>query len=562
MAISAHTFLFLGLAIITCPDSAAGAGFLGNHAPDGRGFSDLLQEIEMQVGRDHRLATEIRVDRLEAALKPMFAAMPKDTQGQVDATSVRYLLHRLFVQRHGWFVIGLDNEGESWNSSSPAAVFQNHAEEHHALFNDKLSRQGFALHQVAVFAAALETLVHGESLERLEAAYRVLGLSRSETLSEDEAVQAIRSYMLIYNHMPQRLELSALTRRQWDIMNRTAGSLYSTWDETQKFVEGIRQRILEDVALDERTSWETNLRIVEEIAERHGRWQDKDCHVLKGMLMDLEVPGTGRVRLDDFYGPRLSNASWNFVESVPYLRQLGALDESNPKQMSVITTNYLTSPANCVSSSKFYSVCCIDQCEQFLGVLEQRFAAPYATHSEIVDVISGLSSDTVQAPRILSVSLTQRLEEIATLHGGRVPLHGRLFAQWMHHAYPHECPYPHMSGTTNPLTQEGWVSSAHGHQSTEVAEEEIRKILEEASLTDSTSEVQVQHEMPWHAEEELFVSSPTLPRVDSTLASVLSLNIFMLMLLPLSAVVAMMRHYASESSKGSLQYSSNHKYYV
>merc|ERR1719281_2166442 len=26
-----------------------------------------------------------------------------------------------------------------------------------------------------------------------------------------------------------------------------------------------------------------------------------------------------------------------------------------------------------------------------------------------------------------------------------VQLHGRLFAQWLHYAFPHECPYPHLS---------------------------------------------------------------------------------------------------------------------
>jgi len=475
---------------------------------------------------------------------------------------VRYLLHRLFVQRHGWFVIGLDNGGDSWNSSSPAAVFQDHAEEHHALFDEKLSRHGFALHQVAVFAAALETLVHSESLERLEAAYRVLGLSRSETLSEEEAVQAIRAYMLIYNQKPQSLELSALTRRHFDAMDRIAGSLYSTWAETQKFAQGIRQRILEDVPADERTTWETNLLIVEEIAERHGRWQDQDCHVLKGMLMDLEMPGTGRVRLEDFYRNRLDNASWNFVESEPYLRQLGALDETDAKQKSVIITNYLTSPANCVSSSKFYSVCCIDQCEQFLGALEQHVSAPSATASQIVEFISALPSDTVQAPRVLPTSLTQRLEGIAALHNGRVPLHGRLFAQWMHHAYPHECPYPHMSGTTNPLTQEKWMtSSIYGDQPLEVGEEEIRRLLEESRLTEPASETELQQLLPWHEEEELFVSSPTLPRAASAADGMFSRG-FVLMTIISSAVLLVRKFYTCEPKKGSAGYSMNHKYYV
>jgi len=515
----------------------------------------------MQVGRDHRLATEGRVDRLEQALKPMFVAMPKDAQGHIEATSVRYLLHRLFVQRHGWFVLGLDNAGESWNSSSPADVFQNHADEHHSIFNDRLSSHGFDLHQVAVFAAALETLVHGESLARLEAAYRVLGFSRSEILSEEEAVQAIRGYMLIYNHMPQRLELSALNRRQFDVMDKTAGSLYSTWTETQNFAQGIRDRILDDVPLDERTTWETNLRIVEEIAERHGRWQDRDCHVLKGMLMDMEIPGTGRVRLDNFYRDRLHNESWNFVESVPYLRQLGALDESDPKQTSVIITNYLTSPSNCVSSSKFYSVCCIDQCEQLLGGLEQHISAPHATPSQVLEFISALPSDTVRAPRKLSASLSQRLGEIATLHNGQVPLHGRLFAQWMHHAYPHECPFPHMSGTTNPLTPEKFATSIHGDQPLEVGEDEIRRLIEESNLADRSSDSQSQQALPWHAEEELFLSSPVLPTAAATGGGRLR-GLLMFVGIILSAVLAVTRFYAPLSKKSVSGYASNHKYYV
>jgi hypothetical protein len=362
--------------------------------------------------------------------------------------------------------------------------------------------------------------------------------------------------------MPQRLELSELTRRQFDIMDRTAGSLYSTWSETQKFAQGIRNRILEDVAFDERNTWETNLRIVEEIAERHGRWQDQDCHVLKGMLMDLETPGSGRVRLDNFYRSRLDNKSWNFVESVPYLRQLGALDESDPKQASVIITNYLTSPSNCVSSSKFYSVCCIDQCEQLLSVLEQRIADPYATPAQVVGLISTLPSDTVQAPRILSGALTQRLEEIAKLHDGRIPLHGRLFAQWMHHAYPHECPFPHVSGTTNPLTPEKFMTSIHGHNPLEVGEDEIRRLVEESSLADSTLDIQSQTLLPWHAEEELFVSSPELPKAESANAGVLSWG-FASMAIPLSAVFAIMRGYTQVPSKKSdYARSSNHKYYV
>merc|ERR1712151_1290477 len=62
-----------------------------------------------------------------------------------------------------------------------------------------------------------------------------------------------------------------------------------------------------------------------------------------------------------------------------------------------------------------------------------------------------LSSSTVAASnRTVSAAPEGRLMEVAEHHGGRIPLHGRLFAQWMHQAYPRECPYPHVAGTTKP----------------------------------------------------------------------------------------------------------------
>jgi hypothetical protein len=275
---------------------------------------DLLHELENVAGRDHREATESRVGRLEDALRPMFAAMPKDSAGLLDSAGMRYMLHRLFVQRHGWFVIGLDNGGDAWNNSSPAAVFKDHASDHHDLFNGKLGTHGFSLHQVAVFAATLETLVHGESIERLNAAYRVLGLSQTESLSDKEGMEAIQAYMLMY---VQETNLTSVTPRQFVQKLKIAPELYPTWPDTVKFAQGIRQRILEDTEESERNTWDTNLKIVEEIAERYGRWQDKECHVLKGMLLEIERSDTGRVRLEDFYAPALHNQSWQFIESVP-----------------------------------------------------------------------------------------------------------------------------------------------------------------------------------------------------------------------------------------------------
>ena len=87
-----------------------------------------------------------------------------------------------------------------------------------------------------------------------------------------------------------------------------------------------------------------------------------------------------------------------------------------------------------LSVAAFYGVCCIDECEALLGHLERRLGAPTALLSEIVGLVSALPSASQAAKRTLPTALVGRLGEVAEHHGGRVPLHGRLFALWMHHA--------------------------------------------------------------------------------------------------------------------------------
>merc|ERR1719487_3214125 len=91
--------------------------------------------------------------------------------------------------------------------------------------------------------------------------------------------------------------------------------------------------------------------------------------------------------------------------------------------------------------------------------VERGVAAPTGGPPDIARIVSQISSDTVEAPRNLTSELMSKLESVANRHGGRVPLHGRLFAQWMHRAFPNECPHPHLSGTTAPKTTEAFKKS-------------------------------------------------------------------------------------------------------
>jgi len=253
-------------------------------------------------------------------------------------------------------------------------------------------------------------------------------------------------------------------------------------------------------------------RVAERVGERFGSFQDWECQQIKSSLVKIEEHGTGRVRLSDFYKPAV-DGQWQFQESEAYLRELGALDETEAEKPRVIIANYISSPTNCIASSSFYAVCCHDECEGLLGHLERQIGAPEASTTKIATLISELSSSSVAAPRKLSTALLDRLGEIAAEHGGSVPLHGRLFAQWMHHAFPRECPYPHVSGTTNPQTPDEWLESTGGETtaSTEEMKTHIDKHAAESSKASGQNAAQDGLDLPvlpWSAEEELLVVRP------------------------------------------------------
>jgi len=500
-----------------CPASVVSKGvFLGtsdrHHSlgPGHEGQSDLLHDLEIAIGHDHRFATERRVSRLEEAMRPTFNALPKDESGRLGGSGVRYMLHRLFVQRHGWFVNALETNGDAWNSSSPTDMIGAYVgQEVQGVFDKQLNTHGFDLHHAAVLAATLENFVHVESIERLQAAYRLVGLSPGDSnASEAMVTNAMKTYTLMY---VLQKNYSNATQRWVRAAFRKIDTIYPTWNNTVNFLDEVRKSVLEgdgeeiNAALP--LSWNTTLKILETFGERYGRWQNRECMDMKRKLVEMEDSSTGRVPLSRFYGNSISDQDWLFTESVQYLKLLGALDDTDPSSMSVIIANYLNGANNCVAGSKFYDVCCIDECDALISHLEHQLVASEASPERILNLVAALPSDTVKAPRSLPDALSLRLQEIAAHHGGSVPLHGRLFAQWMHHAFPRECTYPHMSGTTSSLTPSEFMRSGG---SLTITPEQHASLLDDARAESIALDVGKERALPWSTEEELFVCRPDL----------------------------------------------------
>jgi len=192
------------------------------------------------------------------------------------------------------------------------------------------------------------------------------------------------------------------------------------------------------------------VQLAQRATDRMGEWQDDDCKAMKTKLIRLDPERDGRVPLDILHDqPMETDATgepiFRFAEGQDYLRTIGALDESIPDHPQVMISNYILGPANCFRSTALHTFCCLNECDAVLSKVERAVRESSANPADLVPLLANLTTPSMDEPRKFSEELMQKLLAIAAQHRGRVPLHGRLFAQWLHFAFPHECPYPHVT---------------------------------------------------------------------------------------------------------------------
>jgi len=414
----------------------------------------LLGELEKVLGSEYGTFSQRRLSKIEEVVSPIFRAMPKNEHGKLGHGAISYVLHRLFVQRNAWFIPGLEPKGKrgaAGNGTSPITLFVDKVPEYvQSTFEKRIGGKGMSVHEIAVLAATFEHLVHREAIDRLRLAYRAHKFSPEDVTITSETVEILDTYMAVYILAFMMKNKIEATPEDVQLLRENVPLIYPTWPDTQKFIREVQESV---APKRNYLYFSDTVTVIEEAGERYGRWQDFECRTLKETLLSVEDTGpggAGRVRLADFYGLALNEGKWQFSESLTYLRALGALDESHSQNPRVIITNYVSGPSNCVASSSYYQICCVDECESLLSQLELKLAKPHAYPSEISAIVGHLLSPTQQTERQLSPWLLQQLNSVAAQHGGVVPLHGRLFSQWMHFAYPRECPYPYVSGTVAP----------------------------------------------------------------------------------------------------------------
>jgi len=252
---------------------------------------------------------------------------------------------------------------------------------------------------------------------------------------------------------------------------------YPHWDTTLLFladvagsVEYERSPSSNPFVQDKKFSFADLIQISERVSEEFGPWSNHECHEMKNALIQRDEHGAGRVKLADFFRS-LKDDSWQFTESTEYLRQLGAIDDaSSSAGPQVLIANYISGMSNCITGTPYYSICCLNECDKIYQYLEAELPASTTTPNELIKAVQSMPYSSN-----ITAQLRDRLEEVAQTNKGSVPLHGRLVAQWLHFAFPHECPYPHEKGTIAPKSIAEWRESGADDV---VSKDELEQTLE------------------------------------------------------------------------------------
>jgi len=433
------------------------AGFLKDRSDAAVSVQALNAEMNTALasvlGAGHGVE-HARLKQAQDYFASTFNALPKNSHGRVDVPMLHYALHRYFSGRYSIQVKGLEpSRNASADKFDGATILLDQIPNYvEGFLEGRLGHKGFGLEEMAVMAVTLEQLILGSSTEPLAKAYALRNLSTATVLHENQLDEVMELYVLQWL-VGYGTEINV----QQLIKNRAViESSMPQWGEVTAFARGEAHRYVherkdkinpfKEAHTESTFTFADVQRITQSITAGFGHWWEQECQGIKSNLVALDTEEAGRVKLSKFYNANF-NGEWRFGESEAYLRELGALDDSSFwRGPQVLIPNYLLAASNCIVASTFYRVCCVNECEALQQRVEAAVQSPVASATDVLKAVEDLWISEGRGEQ-LDTGLQVKLEKIAETHRGKVPLHGRLFAQWMHFAFPQECPFPHRSGS-------------------------------------------------------------------------------------------------------------------
>merc|ERR1719162_152657 len=430
---------------------------------------DLREALAAALGDDHSVQ-HTHLQALQAKILPMWRSLPKNEAGGIDKPSLRFGVHRHFMQEHHLSIVGLEPAQFSSEHEEVALLTEFAPQFVRDVLHEGAADAGYSLDDVVTMIAAIEQLLKSTTRDLVDEAYtyHTHGKSTRDLLVEADVNRVLELYASAWmlGEMHESLQEEDDIHENWDDVLEFVEGQIEAFKYARHFDKPVPKKGFVWTPLNPYFSFEDIEAIAARMTMEFGKYWEGECSRIKGLLVDMDTREAGRVPLKDFYGAA-TNGEWRFSESKSYLRQLGALDETSSWHgPQLILTNYMQGLSNCIISADHYLVCCSNECEYILDEIEEVIGGPLGDAEQILGVVNNITV-SLDEPRDARVNrkMKKQLKEIASGNGGKVALHGRLFAQWLHYVFPRECPFPHRAGTTLAVTPDKYggdhIASMH-----------------------------------------------------------------------------------------------------
>eukprot|EP00927_Polykrikos_kofoidii_P078661 TRINITY_DN75469_c0_g1_i1.p1 TRINITY_DN75469_c0_g1~~TRINITY_DN75469_c0_g1_i1.p1 ORF type:complete len:575 (-),score=86.21 TRINITY_DN75469_c0_g1_i1:116-1738(-) len=414
--------------------------FIGLHC--GNAFDNRLSADLVNAIGGEEVPTNI--ENIEENMWPTFQALPKNMYGRLDLSHVGYAVQRHFAafsdggsgrrlsglfgsEGLGLAGVSLPRAGSNFGgNNNDTRLTQLLAEVAAALGR---SARGFSVGEVARIIAILERHVSHETESRVTQAHESLNSSKSEDVSEQEFVAVVGNYLKASYRDISEVDVADAARSAVQSVN------FHRRHEANPFVPGGQERYSFEKV---REGADIAVAFVSEA-------RNQACAARRAWLQNLSEPGTGRVALGKLY----ASAGSEQMEGPSALRDLGVVEDdgavaatlgSSPR---LLIADYMLLPTSCPFRGETYSICCVSECADMVQVLEAKVQAPVASPDRVLRIVNEFLHLLSETPRVLPPQLTRQLNRIAKTSGGDIPLHSDAFVEWLHYAFPNECPLRH-----------------------------------------------------------------------------------------------------------------------
>jgi hypothetical protein len=419
---------------------------------------------------------------VRTAIAPYLNSMPKTADGRFSPSVVRYMVNRYFIHKYAMKMTGMEDFRDNNTKVSDSVLLQKKLPSYvNGALQTYLDMAGYLEDDIVMLITTMEQLINDDILESIESAYKINKVPTTSNLDRSQMYSILKSYFV------EAVRQGSYTDPEQHFQAKNnISSHFPSWDSVEDLLLEVVDADAHQANLAAspkhrgaatKYKFDNTVVLAQRAVQDLGPWLDSECKSMKEPLVQLDSQETGRVRLFDFYASGLGDGA--FAESEAYLRQIGALDESSPSLgPQVIIPNYLQAANNCIVLGKYYSLCCMNECESMQRQLEEHVGKPSAPVAEISNAILtlfGMDLDrwfahdlALDDPR-RNTTLLDDLHRVAGIDGGEVHLQGRLFAQWLHFAFPRSCPFPYSAGSLDQKTP-----TEFGYKASFVSEEEMQ----------------------------------------------------------------------------------------